>query len=574
MYSEIKQCMEEEKWERALGLMKRELEKENTSELMILAATIADHYGLQEDTYHFILAGLKLDSSEYELYFMLGNYYFNSNENQAFLCYENAAFLCHNEADKEQIRQAQEELCAQKAVQVAQISIVILSYNNLSYTQECIASIRKYCAPSAYEIIVVDNASDHETVEWLKEQEDLQVIYNTENVGFPKGCNQGIKAAKKENDIFLLNNDTQLTVNALYTLRMGLYSDAHVAMAGSITNMAANGQVISEEYDTMEDFYSYANRNNVPDENALEDKIWLVGFALLIRRHALNEVGMLDEQFSPGNYEDTDLGLRVMDAGYRNVLCHNSFIYHAGSKSFGRNPEKSKELYLINQAKMRLKWGFEISYYEHARNEIIGMINRNKDESFEVLELGCGIGATLHRIQYTYPNVRVHGIELQKDIARLGGKVCDIVQGDVEEMNLTDSGRKYDYIILGDILEHLREPALLLKRLRQILNKDGAVITSIPNVMHASVIVPLLQGRWDYSEAGILAATHLRFFTKDSIIKMFTECDYQIEEMSGIISKAEELHTKEDNWFKRLTTEDATADPIEFEIYQYIVLAR
>lgn len=56
----------------------------------------------------------------------------------------------------------------------------------------------------------------------------------------------------------------------------------------------------------------------------------LIGFAILIKRQVLNIVGLLDEQFSPGNYEDDDYGLRVLKAGFQNVLVHNSFIIHLG----------------------------------------------------------------------------------------------------------------------------------------------------------------------------------------------------------------------------------------------------
>ena len=89
-------------------------------------------------------------------------------------------------------------------------SIVILTYNKLDYNMLCIESIRQYTEPDAYEIIVVDNNSADGTVEWLKSQQDIQLILNSENVGFPAGCNQGIKAARGDS-ILLLNNDTVVT---------------------------------------------------------------------------------------------------------------------------------------------------------------------------------------------------------------------------------------------------------------------------------------------------------------------------------------------------------------------------
>lgn len=84
-------------------------------------------------------------------------------------------------------------------------------------------NIRRNNVPSSYEIIVVDNASTDESLSWLEQQEDVVLIKNSENRGFPCGCNQGIRAAGPDSDILLLNSDTILFPNSLFWLRMGLY---------------------------------------------------------------------------------------------------------------------------------------------------------------------------------------------------------------------------------------------------------------------------------------------------------------------------------------------------------------
>lgn len=83
-------------------------------------------------------------------------------------------------------------------------SIVILTHNQLEYTKLCIESIRKYTKKNSYEMIVVDNASIDGTQEWLRQQEDILSIFNDVNLGFPKGCNQGIEVSSGDN-ILLLN---------------------------------------------------------------------------------------------------------------------------------------------------------------------------------------------------------------------------------------------------------------------------------------------------------------------------------------------------------------------------------
>ena len=90
-------------------------------------------------------------------------------------------------------------------------SIVILTHNNLEYTRQCLESIFAKTEYSEYEIVIVDNASDDDTPEYLEEikseKDNIQIIHNKQNVGFAKGNNQGVKASKGEYLVFL-NNDT------------------------------------------------------------------------------------------------------------------------------------------------------------------------------------------------------------------------------------------------------------------------------------------------------------------------------------------------------------------------------
>ena len=86
----------------------------------------------------------------------------------------------------------------------------------------------------------------------------------------------------------------------------------------------------------VEEYITYGTAMNIPMENALEKKTWLVGFAMLLKRKALDEVGLLDERFSPGQNEDVDLCIRLNLAGWQMRLCHNSFIVHYGHGN-GRN---------------------------------------------------------------------------------------------------------------------------------------------------------------------------------------------------------------------------------------------
>ncbi len=123
------------------------------------------------------------------------------------------------------------------------------------------------------------------------------------------------------------------------------------------------------------------------------------------------------------------------------------------------------------------------------------------------------------------------GVEIQDAIARIGANALDIVQGDIETMPLTYEKQSFDYIIFADVLEHLRDPEKMLKRLAPYLKENGKYLCSVPNILNKHVISNLLMGELEYQDAGILDRTHLRFFTLDSITKAFKRCGFEIAQL-------------------------------------------
>lgn len=235
-------------------------------------------------------------------------------------------------------------------------SIVILTYNKLDYNKLCIESIRDYTEPGSYEIIVIDNHSTDGTVEWLQAQPDVKLIINNENVGFPAGCNQGIKAACGDS-VLLLNNDTIVTPHWLANLRRCLFSSEDIGATGAVTNSCSNFQSTPCEYGSIPEMIAFARQRNNVNPDLWESRTRLVGYCMLIKTEIINKIGLLEEAFSPGNYEDDDYCLRIRNAGYRLILCWDTFIHHFGSISFGEQAAHYNILLETNKQKFIDKWG-------------------------------------------------------------------------------------------------------------------------------------------------------------------------------------------------------------------------
>jgi methionine biosynthesis protein MetW len=146
-----------------------------------------------------------------------------------------------------------------------------------------------------------------------------------------------------------------------------------------------------------------------------------------------------------------------------------------------------------------------------------------------VLDVGCGTGSVTTIANRGKNNI-VHGIE--PDVARV--KIARSRGIEVFEGHFTDDyfvGReKFDVIVFADVLEHVAEPAELLRVARKGLMPDGILLVSVPNVAHWSVRINLLLGRFDYTDMGIMDATHLRWFTAKTISELLTRTGFEILE--------------------------------------------
>lgn len=322
------------------------------------------------------------------------------------------------------------------------VAIVIVSYNCDYLQQKNIESIRNTLEKDTYSIYVVDNASTDGVLDYLRAQDDIHLIENKENLGFAKACNIGVKATigtvDENSDVFLLNNDTRLCEKSLENLKRALYSADDIGAVGSISNYSGNDQRIELNLSVPSDYVEYGNNINSEElEFPYEERVRLCGFAMLIRRNVWNEIGGLDEAFSPGYYEDDDFSMKVLKLGYRMLVVNNSFIYHAGSQSFSKRPEVA-QIELDHCRLFISKHGFNIfDYYQPERNYAMS-IPYEKDDEFNVLEIGCGLGADLKLIRSRFKNANCYGIEKDLNLYEVVKHTEKVCTGTMELANLVN----------------------------------------------------------------------------------------------------------------------------------------
>jgi 2-polyprenyl-3-methyl-5-hydroxy-6-metoxy-1,4-benzoquinol methylase len=171
-------------------------------------------------------------------------------------------------------------------------------------------------------------------------------------------------------------------------------------------------------------------------------------------------------------------------------------------------------------------------YFRNPRSEMIGFIPENAKK---ILDVGCGEGFFGYKLKREI-NAKIWGIEIDRTAAESAQKKLDkVMVGDISKTIIELPDTYFDCVIFNDVLEHLIDPFTILIRIKRKLSKNGLVISSIPNIRYYDQVKSLLlKKEWKYEDSGILDKTHLRFFTKKSILDMFESTGYDILNLCGI----------------------------------------
>ncbi len=174
----------------------------------------------------------------------------------------------------------------------------------------------------------------------------------------------------------------------------------------------------------------------------------------------------------------------------------------------------------------------DASYYQSDRQDMLSFIPA---DSKKTLEFGCGTGEFSSLVKNNL-KTEAWAVEIDKIAAEQASKKLDkVICADAHESLARLPDKSFDCIIFFDILEHLIDPYSLLENIKPKLTDNGVVIASIPNIRYYRAFKKfVISGNWDYTDQGIMDRTHLRFFTKKSILKMFDGLDYDIKLIKGI----------------------------------------
>ncbi len=173
------------------------------------------------------------------------------------------------------------------------------------------------------------------------------------------------------------------------------------------------------------------------------------------------------------------------------------------------------------------------AYFSNARTDFVDRLPH--DPTAAVLEIGCGNGATGALALSEGRCGRYVGVELHEVVAQEArGVLTEVISGNVETLSFDWLPASFDALILSEVLEHLVEPADVVRRLSEFVRPGGLLLASSPNIAHWRVIRELTMGRFGPADRGVFDNTHLRWFTPATFASLFERAGFTVEEMGPV----------------------------------------
>jgi len=224
--------------------------------------------------------------------------------------------------------------------------IIIPVWNELQHTKRCIESIRKNTR-YPYSLILIDNKSDSPTRDYLKglaeDDSGISLIQNSENLGFIKAANQGLRLSSAPY-LLLMNNDTVATDEWLTRMVFIAQSDPRIGLVNPKSE--SPGRASLENYSKR----LSQNKGGYIETNQC------MGFCMLIKKEVIDRIGYLDEIYGMGGFDDTDFSRRAHLKGFRCVCAKDAYVYHKWHTSFNKAGNR-QELVRRNEKIFFDKWG-------------------------------------------------------------------------------------------------------------------------------------------------------------------------------------------------------------------------
>ena len=420
-------------------------------------------------------------------------------------------------------------------------TIILTTYNRLKELMDTLKWLENM--EGIANILIVDNGSQDATAQWLASQQ-YEYIYFDEGIqGYGKLWNTVLKNFETAEYVIFMEAGVYPEKTAFIRMMEVLQSKC----AGAVSPVKNQKQ---------------PDKNQCPRVLDINWRMWAVS------KDIFSEVGYFQEEIKNPENVLVDYALKMIKHGHCPAACYLSCTYEE-HRSVAEIYEEADSWRIKDREILKNVWGQ--NYFNVIPNlNLIGFIEEEKEKEFSVLEVGCDLGATLVEIKNQFPNCKTYGVEINEAAVEVAKHINDVRYGNIDELKMPFT-EKFDYIIFGDVLEHLRHPEEVVRMCRDFLNENGYIIASIPNIMHISVLEKLIDGMFTYEDTGLLDRTHIHFFTYYEIGRLFVQAGYEIRGMGNVAFPISDRQRAIEDVLLPLS---GNTEQWMYETFQYVVKAQ
>lgn len=387
------------------------------------------------------------------------------------------------------------------------VSIVVQAYNRLDKTKYCVECILKYTQGIDYELILVDNGSTDGTLEYFKSVDYPQkrICRLTKNIGaaYPY---EWIRRIYRGKYLATIANDVYVTKNWLSNLLNCYESDAKIGLAVPMCNNTSNLQAPSNfEYSSMDEMQKKAAAFNAPDPSKWQERLRLITLAPIYKREIFDEVGFFDNGYEH-NFSDDDISVRIRRAGYKLIVCGDTFVCHDHSRVVSSQKEADK----INASLAKDRKAFKEKFHGIDAWEDINNFEKNLLDTLECgeyknndcinllgIDTRCGtpIAEIRNRLRKERINAKVTSFafttraKYYEDLLTIAEHVsCD--RADFIQDFVTNNSM--DVILLGEPLNNYHEPIRFLQKLFGFLKEGGTLLFKVKNAENMQTFLRMI----------------------------------------------------------------------------------
>lgn len=253
------------------------------------------------------------------------------------------------------------------------VSAIVLTYNNLELTKNCLESLEACSDDVDLEIVIVDNASRDGSREflssWASSRANVKLMLNDDNLGFAGGNNLGLACATGDY-LVILNNDTVVTRGWAWRLVNHLRNDPQIGIVGPSTNNIGNEARVATHYSTFDQMHIEAESLTEAHLGHWFELDTVAFFCAMLPRSTYERCGPLCEDYGVGFFEDDDYCRRVQEAGLTVACADDVFVHHHLSASFDKlGAERKRALFEANRAIYEAKWGKWVPHQYRSKRE-------------------------------------------------------------------------------------------------------------------------------------------------------------------------------------------------------------